>query len=167
MTKGYKHGLHGTHEYNVWLGIKKRCFDVNYKNYDHYGGRGISVCDSWANSVVCFVNDMGRCPDGYQIDRIDNNKGYSLDNCRWASRKTNTRNTPRSKRWVVDGKTYGSAQAAADAIGVSATTIRHWCQGRINRGKRFGPKEGCSSAKKYKHVRTQNILLQEGKICTT
>lgn len=65
--------------------MKQRVLNPNNKSFKNYGGRGISVSLSWRNSFQSFINDMGRRPtDKHQLDRIDNNKGYCKDNCRWA-----------------------------------------------------------------------------------
>jgi hypothetical protein len=83
-----------TVEYMTWNGIKNRCYNEKDHNYDKYGGRGISVCSRWIESYDNFLSDMGRRPPGkYSLDRIDNNKGYSPDNCRWATNKEQSRNT--------------------------------------------------------------------------
>ena len=88
-----KHGLYNTLEYNTWQSIKKRCLNVNHKYYKYYGGRGITICESWKNSFENFLNDMGIKPSKeYSIDRIDNNKGYDKENCRWTTNKIQSRN---------------------------------------------------------------------------
>ena len=70
-------------EYKVWSGIKRRCHNKNEPKYHDYGGRGIFVCDEWMNDFPQFLKDMGRRPTRkHQIERIDNNKGYSAKNCR-------------------------------------------------------------------------------------
>jgi len=80
-------------EYKTWNSIKTRCTNQNTICYPDYGGRGISVCDRWKNSFENFLEDMGAKPDPtYSIDRIDNDKGYSPDNCRWTDRVSQNTN---------------------------------------------------------------------------
>lgn len=80
-------------EYNVWSGMKQRCYNPNSAQYLDYGGRGITVCDRWINSFENFLSDMGKKPSyDLSIERVDNDKGYSPDNCIWADRTTQNRN---------------------------------------------------------------------------
>lgn len=92
IGKGTVHG-HATRyhkrsrTYISWIHMKGRCNNTNFKQYTDYGGRGITVCQKWLRSFSNFLRDMGECPKGKSLDRIDNNKGYSAANCRWATRK--------------------------------------------------------------------------------
>jgi hypothetical protein len=79
--------------HSSWSSMKDRCFNKNSPAYYAYGGRGITVCCRWKNSFKRFVEDMGVRPSiNHSIDRIDNNKGYSKNNCRWATKKEQQRN---------------------------------------------------------------------------
>lgn len=96
--RSLKHGLCYTPEYRCWAEIKKRCYNQNHKFYSHYGARGISMCDRWRYSFESFLSDMGPKPPSMDsIDRRDNDKGYSPDNCRWAT-ITEQQNNKRSNR---------------------------------------------------------------------
>jgi len=78
--------------YYSWSGMKSRCYCTSYASYFSYGGSGITVCDRWRNSFENFMNDMGPRPENHSIDRLDNNKGYYPENCRWATSTQQNRN---------------------------------------------------------------------------
>lgn len=117
-----KHGLSYSHEYKSWSGAKERCINLNNKRYDRYGGRGIIMCDRWANSFENFFADMGPAPKGCSIDRIDNDGNYEPSNCRWASNKEQANNTSCVKNVLLFGVKM-SCRDAAKILGISPSSI--------------------------------------------
>ena len=81
-------------EYEVWHGMKKRCYEKSHDNFKSYGGRGISVCSEWRNSFETFLQDMGPRPTStHTLERKRNNESYNPDNCIWATKTIQGRNT--------------------------------------------------------------------------
>lgn len=103
------HGMSYTPAFAVWKGMIQRCSDPNTVGWEHYGGRGITVCDSW-KVFENFYRDMKEPPPGKSIDRIDNDAGYSPENCRWATRKEQNRNTRRNLQVEYSGQTKPLSQ---------------------------------------------------------
>jgi hypothetical protein len=101
-----KHGKCGTRTYVRWTAMKQRCYDLNFKQYDDYGGRGITVCDRWNYSFENFLEDMGECPEGLTLDRIDNDGNYEPGNCRWITRQEQNLNKRAKNRCGICGE-YG------------------------------------------------------------
>jgi hypothetical protein len=126
----------GTHEYGVWIEMRRRCNDPRHRGYERYGGRGIRVCDEWEKSFEAFFEEMGPCPPGYQIDRIDNSGNYEPGNCRWASLAENNANRRDNIHLEFNGETKIMAEWARE-WGVKGTFI----------GKRI--KKGCSMGEIY------------------
>jgi hypothetical protein len=112
--------------------MKKRCNQSTVKNYQHYGGRGITFDSNWEN-FADFLTDMGKKPLGMQLDRIDNDGNYTEDNCRWATPLVNTNNRRNTIYITVEGITQPLTYWARQ-LGISADVIR-------NRRKRGWPQE--------------------------
>ena len=91
-------------EYNKWRGMKDRCYNKLHNKYHRYGGRGIIVCDRWLSSYENFLGDMGRCPKGLTIERIDNDENYEPGNCKWATVHTQSRNKITNQWLTFDGR---------------------------------------------------------------
>lgn len=144
-----RHGKSNSREQMSYSNMMARCHNPKNKRYKDYGEKGIFVCDEWRNNFYQFYLDMGDCPSGYQIDRIDNRKGYSKENCRWVDAKTNMNNRSISVTWIVYGKRFQTTIEAAKHFNVSTSTITAWCKGRTAEGRYYKPKEGCSYEKLY------------------
>lgn len=87
-----------TPTYRTWHGMLQRCSNPANKKWPDYGGRGIRVCDRWAQSFEAFVADMGERPDGKTLDRLDPHGDYTPDNCRWATVAEQNRHKRLDKR---------------------------------------------------------------------
>ena len=116
-----KHGMTNTFEFSVWTAMRKRCYYPKHMRYHLYGGRGITVCDAWRDNFVQFYTDMGACPyEKGSIDRIDNEQGYTPENCRWLPKIEQSRNRRNVRR--INGMTVGEL---AKKAGVCESTIRN------------------------------------------
>jgi len=103
--------------------MRRRCNDPRDKRFADYGGRGITVCDAWADSFEAFVQDIGLAPSlDHQIDRIDNSKGYSPENCRWATRKEQGNNKRNNRRLTICG-VEGTLGDWAEVSGIASSTL--------------------------------------------
>ena len=110
-------------EYRTWGHIIQRCTNPNHPGFRGYGARGITVCDRWRESFAAFYEDMGPRPSSkHSIDRIDNDGGYEPGNCRWATKKTQSRNTSTNRLLTFRGRTQSLA-AWAEETGISQFTL--------------------------------------------
>lgn len=140
MTKRKNYVLHGgkgTPLYSRWKNMKTRCYNKNREYYKNYGGRGIKVCDEWKNSFINFRTDMEESfllhyekhgSRQTQLDRIDNNKGYNKDNCKWSTMLEQAQNT-RNVRLLTCGNETHSLSQWAKIRGISAPNLF----GRVHR----------------------------------
>lgn len=92
------HGLSRSKTYRVWTNMKRRCLVRSHPTYKHYGARNIKICEQWLK-FENFYKDMGEAPIGKSLDRVDNEKGYDKENCRWATPKEQNLNTRRGYKY--------------------------------------------------------------------
>lgn len=132
MTKSRGiHDMHGgkhTRAYGVWCSMRSRCNNPNSPAFANYGGRGISVDPRW-NKFSNFIEDMGHPADGMTLERVDNDKGYSKENCIWADRRTQGRNTRRNVLLTINGETKPLC-VFAERSGIAYKTVHQ----RLNKG---------------------------------
>lgn len=105
VARNYRHGLTDTRTYLKWKGMRKRVRHPEAVGNACYAG--VTICKRW-EKFENFLADMGECPDGYSLDRINNKKGYSPSNCRWVPMEEQARNTRRLRKV---GNTYVSEAA--------------------------------------------------------
>lgn len=118
----------GTREHETWRDMIKRCHRSWHYAYKYYGARGIKVCERW-HKFENFRDDMGPKPEGYTIERIDNDKDYSPENCKWASMKEQSYNKRNSRKIEYDGQAKSIFEWGELSV-VSARTFYN----RINLG---------------------------------
>lgn len=125
------HGGQKTRLYEIWCAMKARCNRRTDESYKDYGGRGITVCDEWANSFEAFRK--WALSNGYQnnlsIDRKDNDGPYCPENCRWATAKQQN-NNQRSNRVITHNGESHTIAEWAELVGIKYDTLRR----RLNKG---------------------------------
>lgn len=131
-----KHGLYKEHKevFNLWQTMKSRCENPKRENFERYGARGITVCEEWheAKNFVEWALNNGY-KKGLQLDRIDNDKGYSPDNCRFVTPSENSRNRRNTKYLTLNGETK-SVVEWCEQKPVSCYTVYYWIR---ERGKEY------------------------------
>lgn len=121
----------GTRLYGIWVGMKTRCNNPKRKDYSYYGGKGIRVCEEWTNSYLLFKD--WALSNGYAedltLDRIQSDKDYSPDNCRWVNRQEQSRNLASNVRLTLYGITK-TMNEWSELCGLD----RHTIHNRLDRG---------------------------------
>lgn len=120
------HGQTETRLYRIYNGMKNRCYNEKQSNYRNYGARGIHICEKWLNNFQAFYDwaVSNGYADDLSIDRIDNTKGYSPDNCKWATRAEQQRNTTRNNLFTYAGRTQTITDWAKER-GLNFHTVEH------------------------------------------
>lgn len=114
--------------YRSWEAMKRRCDNPKDHHYKNYGGRGIRYDVRWL-LFENFLEDMGDKPEGMTLDRIDTNRGYCKENCKWSDKSTQSRNKRNNRVLTFNGKSY-CLWEWAELIGMNPSTLRS----RLNRG---------------------------------
>jgi hypothetical protein len=127
------HGKTKTPTHYLWTNIKTRCLNPNYKQFNDYGGRGITLCAAWIDDFAAFHDYVSSLPHfgekGYSLDRIDNDGNYEPGNLRWATQSEQTRNTRRNRLLTIGDKTLTLVEWAE----ISGLPY-HSILSRLNRG---------------------------------
>lgn len=131
-----KHGMSGTQIYTIWTAMVDRCTNPKAKRYKDYGGRGVSICDRWL-TFDNFYSDMGDYKEGMSIDRIDNNIGYSPENCRWTDDISQANNKRNNVLVSLFGRTQTLAQWCRE-IGVKYSTAHEKMRNGVSFDVIFG-----------------------------
>lgn len=136
------HGKTGSREWMAWRNMNSRCYDPKNKRFAYYGGRGITVCPEWREDFSAFFSSMGPCPPSFQIERMDNSKGYSPSNCKWASKQENCNNRRSNVVVEYEGRRQTASQWASELNCKLANILYRFHQGWSAREVLFGRASG-------------------------
>ena len=150
-TRAIRHGYYNERLYRIWYDMKRRCYNKNRKSYKYYGGKGIEVYNEWLNDFMNFYNwsKANGYADNLTLERIDFNKNYCPENCKWIPQSEQTQNSRHNHFITFNNRTMTITQWSKE-IGISPKTIRE----RLNRGWRL---ENVLSTKKFTHSDTSNL----------
>jgi hypothetical protein len=111
-----------TKAYRSWEAAKYRCYNKNCKKYPRYGGRGIKMSEEWKNDFLAFLSDMGECPEGCTLGRINNDGDYTKENCRWETLAEQSSNRSDNVFFTHNGLTL-TASEWGRRLGVCYNTL--------------------------------------------
>lgn len=104
--KRERHGMNKSPEHRAWVHMRQRCSNPRKREWPHYGGRGIKVCEAWEQSFLAFYEDVGQRPSPkHSLDRINNDRGYEPGNVRWALQQQQVENTSVVRMVTICGRT--------------------------------------------------------------
>lgn len=142
-----------TKTYLAWRNMRSRCTSPQNASWANYGGRGITVCETWKDSYDAFFEDMGPSPEGHSLDRIDVNGNYSPENCRWVGWDVQANNKRDNVHLTHNGETMTASQWAKH-LGIGRDTLfrrlnvykmdveRALTPGSLNRERKCGTRQG-------------------------
>ena len=113
-------------EYRSWANAKTRCYNRSCFCYPTYGGRGVIMCKEWRSNFSAFLRDLGSCPPGFVLDRIDSRGNYEPGNCRWASPTQSAWNRSGVTMIAMPDGSHLPLSVAARNIGVDPRSLRKW-----------------------------------------
>lgn len=151
----FKHGKSYDQLYYIFTSMIERCYSPSCKSYQNYGGRGITVCDRWLKGgVMTFIEDMGERPKGYSVERLDNDKGYSPENCLWKSNRVQA-NNKRGTTLVTYQDITLSMSEWAHLLNLPYSALK----GRLNR--KWTPEEALNTPQKHHKMKKRHTTKSE------
>ena len=142
LDKRLKHGCYSldARTANIYTCMLARCYNPNTANYEHYGGRGITVCQRWLDDIKTFFTDMGVAPDGYSLERHDINGNYEPMNCSWIPMQQQSRNRrcAYANRGIYDPKGFQKRKVKALSTGAASVDDIPFAHKEVGWWRQFG-----------------------------